>query len=158
MKIIDSFLATAIPYVQVIIMDAEGCNQLLKRILHGRLDSQLRRRIPQTKVLSSVQYSDLEGLESLPRVPIKICTVEGHLLFGMPGMAHALKNSGGQLMSEVRVLTFGVHVADAVGGIECGLPQTAYQRKDPMSDRLSALLANPLFLVEDSWKVRQWKI
>ena len=85
------------------------------------------------------------------------CTssIAGHL-YTLSGPAHALKNACGQASSPIRFLFFGDLWADAACMLPHGLPVPAFTRKDEMSDRASALLCNPFYLVHDlaPWLLR----
>ena len=88
-------------------------------------------------------------------------------IFALCGPAHAMKNATGGLMSSCKVLYYGSLYADPAGALQNGLPVPAFVRKDSMSDRLAALLCNPMFLLQDqdtqlldssaiAWNVLGW--
>eukprot|EP00435_Cladocopium_sp_Y103_P024467 s2243_g6.t1 len=144
---LDAFMVRASPFVKMFVFDGESCNNVLRNAIHGTLDATLRRKLLSTEFFSQLNHAGIPGFEALPRLPIKHCTTDsGRSLYALCGAAHAMKNACGQLMSSGRVLFFGRHYADAAGALAHGLPLPAFGRKDAMSDRLCALLCNPLFL------------
>ena len=148
---LDAFMVHAFPFVKLFVFDGESCNSVLRNVIRGTADASLRRKLYSTQFFSRLNHASIPGFEALPRVPMKHCTTDsGRSLYALCGSAHAMKNACGQLMSSGRVLFFGHYYADASGGLPMGLPLPAFVRKDAMSDRLSALLCNPLFLLRDA--------
>lgn len=129
-RIIDKVLDYVSEHVQLIICDGEGCNNLIKNLIHGCLAPAFRRKLHLLPLLKNVSYRDVEGLAELPFSPPKLCFVNGRLLYGLPGPAHASKNASAQLLSEGKVLYYGKYFADASGALEYNLPIPAYSRKD----------------------------
>ena len=127
------------------VMDAEGCNTWVLRILHGNMPPDLERKVQGLRFFSRLEHKALPL--QWPRVPLKMCLLDGEPFFGVIGPAHTMKNSAGQLQSVVRMLHFGRYFADASGTLPHGCPWPAYQRADAMSDRLCSLLCGPQFLI-----------
>lgn len=150
LRIVDEVMFQAADFVQMFIFDGETCHQIIRSAVHGDANLAIKRQLMETKFFSKIRYRPIEGLESLPRIPLKIAFVDGHPLWALPGPAHALKNAAAQLCAEGKVLQFGLYFADASGALSGGLPLPAFTRKDPMSDRLCSLLSNPLYLIKDS--------
>ena len=131
---LDAFMVRAFPFVKLFVFDGESCNSVLRHVIHGTADSSTRRKLLSTQFFSQLNHASIPGFEALPRVPMKHCTTDaGRSLYALCGA----------------VLFFGHYFADASGGLALGLPLPAFARKDAMSDRLSALLCNPLFLLRD---------
>lgn len=128
-----------------LIMDGEGCNQMIRRIIHGDMDPDLRRRVQNLRFFSRLRFQPL-ALD-WPRVPMQLCTIDQEPLFAIVGPAHTMKNSAGQLQSHVRSIFCGDYFADLSGSLPHGIPWPAFQRKDPMSDRLCSLLCSPQYLI-----------
>ena len=149
---VDHFMLQAASYVKIFIFDGEGCNSVLRQVVHGTAPATLRRRVLNvTQFFSQLRHVDVQGFESLPRIPLMHClTSTGRALYALCAPAHAMKNAAGQLMSSGRVLFYGEHYADAAGALSNGLPAPAFSRKDAMSDRLCALLCNPMFVLRDA--------
>ena len=148
---LDAFMMRAFQFVKVFVFDGESCNNVLRHVIHGTADARTLRRVRSTQFFSQLNHASIQGFEALPRVPMKHCTTDaGRSLYALCGAAHAMKNACGQLMSSGRVLFFGHYYADASGALALGLPLPVFVRKDAMSDRLSSLLCNPLFLLRDA--------
>ena len=145
-RLVDRVMSMAIgDLVTCLIMDGEGCNTLILRILHNDIDANLQRKVQSLQWFSRLRFQPLR-LE-WPRVPMQLCTIDQEPLFGIVGPAHSMKNAAGQLQSHIRTLYYGDHFADLSGALPGGIPWPAYQRRDPMSDRLCSLLCSPQFLV-----------
>lgn len=129
-RIIDKVLDYMSEHVQLIICDGEGCNNLIKNLIHGSLAPEYRRKLHSLPLLQNVSYREVEGLSELPFSPPKLCFVKGRLMYGLPAPAHASKNASAQLLSESKVLYFGKYFADPSGALEYNLPIPAYSRKD----------------------------
>lgn len=128
-----------------LVVDAEGCNHLIKRIVHGNLDAESTRKVQSLHFFSQLRYEQFP-LE-WPRVPLNMTRIGNEPIFCVTGPAHSMKNSAGQLQSHIRTLYFGDIFADCSGALPHGLPWPAFQRRDAMSDRLCALLCGPQFLI-----------
>lgn len=139
--------------VKIVIVDGEGCNGLMKRAIFGQISSAFRKRLDGLQWFSRLKHVSLAGVEDWPRCPIKACKLDDQWIYAMPATAHSQKNSCGQLQSNIRVLYFGNFFADVSGALANSLPVPAFVRRDTMSDRLAALLCNPLFMVcdRDPW-------
>ena len=146
-KIIDEMMYHSKDFVRILVCDGEACNRLVKNAIFGDATPDYRRKILDTKYFSHVHHRKIAGLEGLPRFPLLSATVDGEAMYFLPGTAHACKNAAAQISSSTKIVHFGMHAADASGLLSAGLPLPAYSRKDPMSDRLSSLLANPMYLI-----------
>eukprot|EP00435_Cladocopium_sp_Y103_P041609 s486_g11.t1 len=150
-RMVDHFMQQAASYVKVFIFDGEGCNGVLRQVVHGTASATLKRRVLNTDFFSQLRHVEVQGFECLPRNPLMHClTGTGRALYALCAPAHAMKNAAGQVMSSGRVLFYGEHYADASGALSNGLPMPAFSRKDAMSDRLCALLCNPMFVIRDA--------
>lgn len=129
-RIIDHVLTFVADHVRLVICDGEGCNNLIKHVIQGCLAPEFRRKIPSLSYMKNVTYKEVAGLGELPRPTLKLCLVNGRLLYGLPAPAHAAKNASAQLLAEGKVLYFGKFFADPTGGLEYSLPVPAYSRKD----------------------------
>ena len=149
LAIIDEFMHYASDYVKVIISDGETCNTLLRKVVHGvgRILPEHKKRLSKLKFFSLVRHHQIAGVEALPRFPMQMCCIRDRTLFVMGATAHCLKNSSAQAMASHRVLMFGKFFCDASPCLRHALPVPAFARKDPMSDRLNALLCSPLFMI-----------
>lgn len=146
---LDAFMDVAGSYVRLLVFDGESCNGILKSAIHGNMDLHHRRRLQDTRFFHKVRHGEIPGLESLPRVPMKIAKLDGvDAVYAMPGPAHATKNALAQACSEGKVLFYGKYPCDASGTLEFNVPIPAFCRKDAMSDRLCSLLSCPLFLAQ----------
>ena len=134
-----------------LVFAGEGCNQVIRRILHGQMSPDLQRKVQTLKFFSKLEHQPLP-LE-WPRLPVQTCTLDDQAFFGVIGPAHTMKNSAGQLQSHIRTLYFGMFFADLAGTLPHGIPWPAFQRQDAMSDRLCSLLCGPQFLISPmaSW-------
>lgn len=146
----DEFMFVSSDFVRVIICDGESCNNILKDAVFGRLGPAHRRRLLQTKFFQHLTHRAIPGLSILPHVPYQMCFFKDEPIYCLSGVAHAVKNSAGQTMSETKVLFYGKHFVDSTGALQFSLPVPAYCRKDAMSDRLTSLLSNPYFLIRAS--------
>ena len=146
---VDHVMMLSHSYVKMLVCDGEGCNQSIRAAIHGDMEARLRRKLLDTKFFSDIKHRKVPGMECLPRFPIACAFYEESALFAMPGPAHAVKNCAGQICAEGKLVFFGVHFCDAAGTIGNGMPLPAFSRRDPMSDRLTSLLSNPLFLLSD---------
>ena len=129
-RLIDLVLHHIGEHCKIIICDGEGCNNLIKHVVHGCLASQYRRILPKLHFFSNVRYKEIDALKELPRLDTKLCYVNNNLLYALPGVAHAAKNASSQLMAEGKVLFYGQHWADPSGCLQNQLPIPAYCRKD----------------------------
>lgn len=128
-----------------LIMDGEGCNMAIKKMIHGLADAAMLRKMQNLQFFSKLQHTEIPL--DWPKVPMKIATIDDEPFFGIIGPAHTMKNSAGQLQSHIRTLYYGNIFADVSGALAHSLPWPAFQRRDAMSDRLCALLAAPHFLL-----------
>ncbi|CAK9073231.1 ZnF_CDGSH domain-containing protein [Durusdinium trenchii] len=124
LRIVDEVMFQAADFVQMFIFDGETCHQIIRSAVHGDANLAIKRQLMETKFFSKIRYRPIEGLESLPRIPLKIAFVDGHPLWALPGPAHALKNAAAQLCAEGKVLQFGLYFADASGALSGGLLRT----------------------------------
>ena len=144
---LDAFMQHASEYVRIFICDSEACNLMLKALIHGTVESSMKRKIAETRFFSRIRYCEVPGLSDLPSFPMRLCQFDGDFLYCMPGAAHAAKNSCAQLMAPHKLLHFGAYFADASGTLLNDMPLPAFCRRDPMSDRLASLLACPFYMV-----------
>ena len=128
-----------------LIMDGEGCNQPIKKMIHGLADPTMLRKMQNLEFFSKLEYTPIPL--DWPKLPMQIATIEGEPFFGIIGPAHTMKNAAGQLQSHIRTLYYGNIFADVSGALAHSLPWPAFQRRDAMSDRLCALLSAPHFLL-----------
>lgn len=143
----DELLHRCQDYVRVFLFDGEACNQLLKSIIFGQLDAHHRRSVMDLKFFSKLTFGERPGLSVLPRCPIKSCFFDQDQIFAMQGPSHALKNTAAQICAEGKVVFFGKFMTDCSGMLANDLPLPAFNRKDGMSDRLTALLSSPMYLI-----------
>lgn len=146
MKILDHFLSQPTgDLVKVFVMDGEGCNSYIRKAVFGELD---RKQLDGLNWFSKLQFHELKAMADWPRYPIKAATMEGQYVYALGGVAHATKNAAGQMQSELRVIYCGDFFVDVAGTLQNNMPLPAFSRLDPMSDKLTALLNNPLFYVD----------
>ena len=120
---------------------------MVKSALHGNQDPAFAARLQkETQFFWHVSYTAVPGTQVLPRMPVKLCKIQGQIYYGLPGPAHSAKNSASQLCSEATVLFFGHFMADPSGSLEFDMPLPAYCRKDSMADRLTSLVSCPLVM------------
>lgn len=149
---LDEFAHRVSDFCQIFISDNESCNQILKAAIWGELSPELKRKMFDTKWFCKLKHSNIQGLEILPHMPLRLCTVNEEPIFAMTGPAHSEKNAFTQIAVDCRTVHCGRHFVDATGCLEHQLPIPAYVRKDPQSDRLCSLLASPFFMVpSDTW-------
>ncbi|CAK9074248.1 unnamed protein product, partial [Durusdinium trenchii] len=146
-RMMDELLHRCQDYVRVFLFDGEACNQLLKSIIFGQLDAHHRRSVMDLKFFSKLTFGECPGLSVLPRCPIKSCFFDQDQIFAMQGPSHALKNTAAQICAEGKVVFFGKFMTDCSGMLANDLPLPAFNRKDGMSDRLTALLSSPMYLI-----------
>ena len=145
-RLVDKILSGSIgDLCSCLIMDGEGCNQVVRRLIQGVPDADAKRKLDSTVFFKHLRHEPFPL--KWPRVPQKLCTISGDPFFAVVGPAHTMKNAAGQIQSHIRTLFFGDHFADLAGSLQQGMPWPAFQRADPMSDRLCSLLAAPLFLL-----------
>ena len=132
--------------IRVLMFDGEGCNGLVRKVVHGMADRELTAKLQELRWFSQLRHTSIKGVEDWPSFPIRACKIGDEHVYALCGPAHAIKNSCGQVMSELRVVYFGNFFADAAGTLSHYMPLPAYIRADPMSDRLAALLQCPTFL------------
>lgn len=149
-RIIDLVLSYVSEHVRVVICDGEGCNNHIKQVIQGTLPPDLRRKMHGFQLLKNVCYKEIEALSSVPGLRPKLCYIHGNLMYGLPAPAHSAKNSSAQLLSESKLLYYGMYFADPTGCLEYNMPVPAYTRKDAMSDRLNSLLTCPLFMLPET--------
>lgn len=145
-KVIDRVLSQNLgDLCSCLIMDGEGCNQMVLKIIHGDIDSDMQIKVEKLGFFRKVRHAPIPL--DWPRLPIKLCLVDGDPFFGLVGPADTMKNAAGQLQSPIRILYYGEYFADCAGMLQHGVPWPAFQRRDAMSDRLCSLLASPQFLI-----------
>ena len=148
-RIMDAFLHQVGDYFKVLLFDGEGCNTLIRKIVHGVAPPEVMIRLDQTFFFKELSHTEIPGLSQLPRCPIRMCLIKDDPFFALTAPQHASKNASAQMMSEIRVLFCGRYAVDATGTLQANMPAPAFSRKDPMSDRLNSLLCNPMFMLRE---------
>lgn len=152
LRLIDSFLTEAAPYVIGVAFDAATCHQVTRRFLMGNpteADKALAAGQEGLQFFPHVTYKALPE-HPLPRLPVQICMFEHKPVVALLGPCHAVKNCGGQTTSTARTLQIGKFWVDLSGALRNGMPHSAYRRADPQSDRLHALTCCPFYFIPSS--------
>lgn len=146
---VDEVMHQARGHITMVVCDSESCNHMVLQAIHGSLDAKLRRKIMDTKWFSQLTHRKIPGMDVLPRCPMMLAFDEDRAVYAPGGVAHAVKNSSSQVLTEHKLLYFGVYAADPSGSLQYGMPLPAFCKRDSMSDRLTALLSCPIFYISD---------
>ena len=157
--VVGTILATGGWLIKGLVYDGHCSHNWFREALMGQFISLTKDDLAGVPFFQDLEWESLPQ-SSLPRLPVQICKYQGSTIWPLQGVLHSGKCLSNQVVSPLRTIHLGQYWVDSTAARRLGLPPTAYQRSDMMSDKLHILMWNPFFevLTPDSclWTCCMW--